>query len=215
MIVFGILPESQRLMSLPADLAYFNPALSLFLLPVLTLWGSHTGGKFELWQLQSGRSVSGGEQEEGTREREGKEGGRDWGRFMHTINRSIKQEDPPKKKEEIKTVVTALAWHSNAASCCLVTVRWEGNRKWSEMCWGDQQERQEVCFLWGEPRRKLSFSSVLICFLALRLSCFQNLWNWFREKWLSLTKESFYLPVQWFFPSVLSWLFIWSYFPAL
>lgn len=111
--------------------------------------------------------------------------------------------------------MTALVWHSNAASCCLVTVRWEGNRKWSEMCWGDQQERQEVCFLWGEPRRKLSFSSVLICFLALRLSCFQNLWNWFREKWLSLTKESFYLPVQWFFPSVLSWLVVLVVFPRI
>lgn len=67
------------------------------------------------------------------------------------------------------------------------------------MCWGDQQERQEACFLWGEPRRKLSCSTVLICFLSLCLSGIWKLWHCFRDKGkrgFSLMRESFYLPLQ-------------------
>lgn len=61
LMVAGVLPESQRLVSpLSADLGYFNPepqplflhlSLSLSLVAVLNSWGCHSG-KFELWQLQ-------------------------------------------------------------------------------------------------------------------------------------------------------------------
>lgn len=76
--VFGLLPESQRLVSsLPADLAYFNPecvSLSFSLSPSPSVACAeftrpvHSGGKFELWQPQRRGLVSGPRAEEGARE---------------------------------------------------------------------------------------------------------------------------------------------------
>lgn len=160
---------------LPADLAYFSPAPQLPSLPPPL---SCPYGLYEACTLveslscgscSRGGLVSGSEEEEGTRDREGKKEGREegteGGSCMQQIH-SVKQGDLKRNRSKLLILPD---WHLNAAeSCCLVTARWEGNRKWGEMCRGDQQERQEVSVLWGEPQRKLGCSTVLICFLALR-----------------------------------------------
>lgn len=131
----------------PLQLIWHISALSLgltFSLPPLppSLHDSHGGGKFESWQLQWRGLVSGLEKRrgEGTRE--------EWRRRKAgVITQSIKENKQGQRERE--------KWNWR---CCLLLLgdgeMWWGDRKRGEMHRGDQQERQEVCILRGQPRRK-------------------------------------------------------------
>lgn len=151
-MVFGTLPKSQ-LLSCPADLAYFRPKC-------LPLSASGCVAHIEFmsvvrwWKVWV---VAAAVVRPRVRPRRG-------GMDQQTQTApSIKQNhtECEGKQDENTT--------DGVGQCCLLLLSNRGsgggNRKWGEMCRGDQQERQEACFLWGEPRRKLSFSSVFISFL--------------------------------------------------